>query len=114
MRIKNGKEPLDATGIHPEIHKQVYAFIEGELGIKKKNLKLPLDSTLLTSYCTPCQGGRPKDGGVIRERSEKYGIGYETMMDVIQELQRPGLDPREEIEPPSFKSDVLDLKDLQI
>jgi transcriptional accessory protein Tex/SPT6 len=44
LSIKNGKEPLDMTGIHPEIHKQVYAFIEGELGIKKKDLKLPLDT----------------------------------------------------------------------
>jgi uncharacterized protein len=36
------------------------------------------------------------------------------MIDVIQELQRPGLDPREEIDPPSFKSDVLEIKDLKI
>jgi uncharacterized protein len=36
------------------------------------------------------------------------------MSDVIHELQRPGLDPREEIDPPSFKSDVLEMKDLQI
>ena len=112
MRIKNGKEPLDATGIHPEIHKQVYTFIEGELGIKKKTLKLPLDPTTFTN-----KGLQPlaqPHTQPLAQRSEKYGIGYETMMDVIQELQRPGLDPREEIEPPSFKSDVLDLKDLQI
>jgi transcriptional accessory protein Tex/SPT6 len=44
LRIKNGKEPLDMTGIHPEIHKQVYAFIEEVLGIKKKELKLPITS----------------------------------------------------------------------
>ena len=36
------------------------------------------------------------------------------MEDVIKELQRPGLDPREEIEKPVFKSDVLDIKDVQI
>jgi hypothetical protein len=34
---------LDETGIHPEIHKQVYALIENELGIKKKALKLPMN-----------------------------------------------------------------------
>lgn len=33
---------MDETGIHPEIHKQVYALIESELGIKKKDLKLPM------------------------------------------------------------------------
>ncbi len=101
MRIKEGKEPLDATGIHPDHHKATYAFLEGELGIKKKNLKLPLQ--MLT---------------MMRVRfqlfCDKYELGFETMEDVIKELQRPGLDPREEIEKPVFKSDVLDIKDVQI
>jgi transcriptional accessory protein Tex/SPT6 len=62
LRIKNGKEPLDMTGIHPEIHKQVYAFLEGELGIKKKDLKLPLENVSRPSEAT------------VRERAEKYDI----------------------------------------
>ncbi|GHW02405.1 hypothetical protein AGMMS50249_1910 [candidate division SR1 bacterium] len=101
LRIKGGKEPLDMTGIHPEIHKQVYAFIEGELGIKKKNLKLPIEHIEATDK-------------LLQQWSEKYGIGFETMEDVVKELQRPGLDPRENIEAPSFKSDVMDTKDLKI
>jgi len=110
LRIKGGKEPLDSTGIHPEIHKQVYAFIEAELGIKKKNIKLPLvwDQSPLAPLW---QVGNPS---VIAGRSEKYGIGYETMVDVIKELQRPGLDPRDELEVPCFKSDVLSVEDVKI
>ena len=101
LRIKEGKEPLDATGIHPDHHKATYAFLEGELGIKKKNLKLPLqmphyDENQVSAFC------------------DKYELGFETMEDIIKELQRPGLDPREEIEKPVFKSDVLDIKDVQI
>jgi len=101
LRIKEGKEPLDATGIHPDHHKTTYAFLEGELGIKKKNLKLPLqmphyDESQISAFC------------------DKYELGFETMEDIIKELQRPGLDPREEIEEPVFKSDVLDIKDVQI
>ena len=101
LRIKEGKEPLDATGIHPDHHKATYAFLEGELGIKKKNLKLPLqmphyDESQISAFC------------------DKYELGFETMEDIIRELQRPGLDPREEIEKPVFKSDVLDIKDVQI
>ena len=101
LRIKEGKEPLDATGIHPDHHKATYAFLEGELGIKKKNLKLPLqmphyDESQISAFCN------------------KYELGFETMEDIIKELQRPGLDPREEIEKPVFKSDVLDIKDVQI
>lgn len=109
LRIKGGKEPLDMTGIHPEIHKQVYLFIEEVLGIKKKELKLPIDATT----CRDASLMRPNDA-VIKQRSEKYGIGFETMEDVVKELQRPGLDPRENIEAPSFKSDVMETKDLKI
>ena len=101
LRIKGGKEALDSTGIHPEIHKQVYAFIEAELGIKKKSLKLPLDVQQFSEH-------------QVNGRSEKYGIGYETMVDVIKELQRPGLDPRDELEVPCFKSDVLSVEDVKI
>ena len=101
LRIKEGKEPLDATGIHPDHHKATYAFLEGELGIKKKNLKLPLE---MPHY----------DESQISVFCDKYELGFETMEDIIKELQRPGLDPREEIEKPVFKSDVLDIKDVQI
>ena len=101
LRIKGGKEPLDSTGIHPEIHKQVYAFIEAEMWIKKKNIKLPLDVQQFSEH-------------QVNGRSEKYGIGYETMVDVIKELQRPGLDPRDELEVPCFKSDVLSVEDVKI
>jgi len=36
------------------------------------------------------------------------------MQDILKELQRPSLDPREEIEAPCFKSDILDIKDVEI
>jgi uncharacterized protein len=42
LRIQWGKEPLDATGIHPEMYEKVYSILENELGIKKKDLHLPL------------------------------------------------------------------------
>lgn len=108
MRIKWWKEVLDETWIHPEIHKQVYEFIEKELGIKKKDLVLPLSESILSS------SSAAKDiNHCIQERSEKYEIWYETLQDVIAELQRPWLDPREEIDAPTFKSDILEIKDLQ-
>lgn len=44
--------------------------------------------------------------------SEKYNIGIETLSDIIAELARPWLDPRDEIEAPVFKSNVLDIKDV--
>ncbi len=101
LRIKEGKEPLDATGIHPDHYKQISAFIEQELGIKKKNLMLPLD---FPDYSDQ----------EIQQFAQKYELGFETMEDCLKELKRPWLDPREELEKPCFKSDILDIKDAQI
>ncbi len=101
LRIKEGKEPLDATGIHPDHYKQISAFIEEKLGIKKKNLTLPLE---FPDYSEQ----------EIQQFAQKYELGFETMEDCLKELKRPGLDPREELEKPCFKSDVLDIKDVQI
>jgi uncharacterized protein len=99
MRIKWWKEVLDQTWIHPEIHKQVYEMIEKELWIKKKDLKLPLSVSNIAWD--------------VQRLSEKYEIWIETMKDVLAELERPGLDPRDEIQAPVFKSDVLEITDLQ-
>jgi len=99
MRIKWWKEVLDQTWIHPEIHKQVYEMIEKELWVKKKDLKLPMNISSIEWKA--------------QELSEKYWIWIETMKDVLAELERPGLDPRDEIQAPVFKSDVLEIKDLQ-
>lgn len=70
----------------------------------KKKLTLPLQDAKL-------QTANEK---TIAAWSDKYEIGFETLSDVIKELQRPGLDPRENMDPPSFKSDILETKDLQI
>ena len=102
LRIKWGKEILDSTGIHPDNHKQTYAFLEEMLGMKKKNLTLPL------------QGLPQYSENDIENFAQKYELWYETMQDILKELQRPGLDPREEIEAPCFKSDILDIKDVEI
>lgn len=101
LRIKWWKEVLDETGIHPDCYKQVYSYLENELWLKKKDVKLPM---LLKDY----------SDSEIEKLAEKYGLWFETMEDCLKELQRPWLDPREELEKPCFKSDVLDIKDVQI
>lgn len=101
LRVKGGKDPLDATWIHPEIHKQVYELIKNEFGVDKKKLVLPMKMWEI-------------DDKKVNDWMEKYGIWKETLKDVLAELERPGLDPRDDVEPPSFKSDVLNFKDLQM
>jgi len=101
LRIKWWKEILDETWIHPEIHKQVYNLIETEFLIKKKDLKLPMQ--LQNNFDSK-----------LNDRSTKYDIWLETLKDVIAELQRPWLDPRDELEAPCFASEIVDIKNLTI
>ncbi|HMT00874.1 MAG TPA: helix-hairpin-helix domain-containing protein, partial [Candidatus Absconditabacterales bacterium] len=100
LRVKNSKEPLDATGIHPESYEIIYSILEKEFQIGKKNLVLPYDLGL--------------DSRKIAELAGKYGIGEDTLTDSINELARPGLDPRKEFDTQLFRNDVLDIKDLQV
>lgn len=112
LRIIWWKEPLDATGIHPEQYDVTYDILEKELHIKpskKDPLTLPLASSVFAGW----------DERKIATIAEKYStadhiLGFETLADIIKELQRPGLDPRENMDPPSFKSDVLEITDLEI
>ena len=101
LRIKNGKEPLDQTWIHPENFKQVYEILKNEFGIEKKNLVLPMTEISVSE-------------SQINEWIEKYNIWKETLKDCIKELQRPWLDPRDKLDTPCFKSDILNIKDLKI
>jgi protein Tex len=98
LRILDGKEPLDATGIHPEMYEKVYGMIDTEFGIKKKAVKLPLTVSSFN----------------IQQASTKYDIWLETLEDIIKELQAPGRDPRDDLTPPSFAGNIMDLKDLKV
>lgn len=107
LRIIGWKEPLDATGIHPEVYDKIYEILDKELHIKpskKEPLVLPLSASIFAW----------RSDSVIARIAQTYEMWFETLVDSVQELQRPGLDPRENMDPPSFKADVLELKDLQI
>lgn len=99
LRIKGGKEVLDQTWIHPETYKTVYEILASEFDIAKKSLTLPLE----LDYSSK-----------LESLASKYEIWPETLEDIFKELARPGLDPRDELDLPTFKSDVLELEDLNI
>jgi len=99
LRIKEWKEILDTTWIHPETYKTTYEILEKEFDTKKKALKLPINLEV--------------SEWKIRDFSEKYNIWFETLQDIFKELATPGLDPREDIEAPKFKSDILEITDLK-
>ena len=97
MRIAGGKNPLDATSVHPESYEAVQKLFE-KLGMKQEQI---LDGTAVFYI---------KD---YKKTAEKLGIGEITLRDIIKELQKPGRDPRDEMPKPILRTDVLEMKDLK-
>ena len=99
LRIRDGKEPLDATAVHPED----YAAVEQLL----KSLKLEDNM----------EGFREVKKHVpkaeVKKRAAELGIGEITLTDILNELEKPARDPREEMPGPILRSDVLSLEDLK-
>ena len=97
MRIAGGRNPLDATSVHPESYQAVEELFS-RLKMKTEQI---LDGTALFYI---------KD---YKKMAEDLGIGEITLRDIIKELQKPGRDPREDMPKPILRSDVLDMKDLK-
>jgi len=95
LRVRGGAHPLDATAVHPERYPLVER-IAGDLGV-------------------PLGGLLNNEAAVGRISVDKYvtdGVGLPTLQDILSELRRPGRDPREQFEPPAFRDDVKEPKDL--
>ena len=100
LRIYQGDEPLDATGVHPESYEAT------------KNL---LSSLYLSSKDIE-QGGIRDIRKMIKDKekiAKEIGIGKITLNDILNELEKPGRDPREEMPKPILRTDVLDIEDLK-
>lgn len=102
MRISDGKNPLDNTGVHPEsydICKKMLDMIGFSLeDVKNKNIS-DIDDRV------------EKIG--INKISEDLGIGELTLKDIILEIKKPGRDPREEGIKPILRTDVLKIEDIK-
>ena len=99
LRINDGNNPLDRTPIHPESYEAVNRLFE--------QLEVPLTAI-----------GSEQLSQKLNERDAEQlaaaiGVGVPTMTDIIDSLNRPGRDPREEMPPPIFHTDVLKMEDLR-
>ncbi|WP_353092998.1 Tex family protein [Tissierella praeacuta] len=83
LRIPEGDNPLDNTGVHPESYE-----------VAEKLLKMDYSK------------------GEIEKISEELNIGIPTLEDIIKELEKPGRDPRDEMPKPILRQDVLKIEDL--
>ena len=99
MRISGGKEPLDATGVHPESYPLAEGLLK-KLGVDKAVLKDgPLSAVASPAFLAAC--------------SEEFGVGEVTVQSVLKELTTAGRDPRDEMPKPILKSDVMSMEDLK-
>lgn len=102
LRITGGKEPLDSTAVHPESYPAAKALLKA-LGY--------VESDISAGKLSSLRDEAEKIG--LPSLAEKLGIGIPTLSDVIDELMKPGRDPRDELPPPLLRSDVLEMKDLK-
>lgn len=99
LRISGGKNPLDATSVHPESYGATAQLLE-RLGYEQGAWK-PGELKGIT-----------KKVKNKKSLAGELGIGELTLQDILSELEKPGRDPREDMPRPILRSDVLEMKDL--
>ena len=97
LRISDGSQPLDNTGVHPESYEAVRKLLS-ELGVEPDKLR---------------EGSLPIRIEDYEKMAAKLSIGEITLHDIVHELRRPGRDPREDMPKPVLRTDVLEMKDLK-
>ncbi len=103
LRILDGDNPLEVTAVHPESYEATEKLLE-TMGFDKKDLK---DKEKLEEL-------RKKLKTInVEEMAKQLGIGEMTLSDIVEELSKPGRDPREDMPKPILRSDVLKLEDLK-
>ncbi len=96
LRITDGKEPLDATAVHPESYDAAKAILR-ECGYEVKDIL----------------EGKVKGLAARKDMADKLGIGQYTFADIASELEKPGRDPRDDVQAPVLRSDVMEMSDLK-
>ena len=103
LRILDGDNPLEVTAVHPESYEATEKLLE-TMGFDKKDLK---DKEKLEEL-------RKKLKTInVEEMAKQLEIGEMTLSDIVEELSKPGRDPREDMPKPILRSDVLKLEDLK-
>ena len=95
LRVRGGAHPLDATAVHPERYELVERMAN-DLGVSLQDMLANddlVDRIPLANYVTP-------------------DVGMMTLRDILTELRKPGRDPRDTFEPPRFRDDLREPKDL--
>lgn len=99
MRLQGGKNPLDATSVHPESYGAATALLD-RLGYRPEDITAGGLS------------GLSKKVSDYKKLAAELGVGELTLQDIVKELEKPARDPRDEMPKPILRTDVLDMEDL--
>ncbi|KNF09628.1 transcriptional accessory protein [Gottschalkia purinilytica] len=102
LRIEDGDNPLDNTSVHPESYDVALKLIK-RLGLTENDIK----EGKLKNIGTKIQEDE------LTDLANELKIGLPTLKDIIEELEKPGRDPRDEMPKPIFRTDVLKIEDLR-
>ena len=103
LRIYDGDNPLEVTAVHPESYEATEKLLE-KIGFNKNDLRDKEKVEELRNKLKTIN---------VKEMAKELEIGEMTLSDIIEELSRPGRDPREDMPKPILRNDVLKLDDLK-
>lgn len=103
LRILDGDNPLEVTAVHPESYDVAESLLK-KLGFSKEDLKCKEKLEEIKNKLRKIN---------IKDTSKELNVGDMTLKDIIEELSKPGRDPREDMPKPILRSDVLKLDDLK-
>lgn len=121
LKVADGNEPLDYTFIHPESYNAVRSLLKllpGAEADSKPTERVAQFRQLIKLQNSLGRGnrGRAQENGeqaAWSDIAKKIGVGLPTLNDIIENLEKPGLDPRDSLPPPILRHDVLKMEDLQ-
>ena len=111
LRIEGGKEPLDATSVHPESYAAARAMME-KLDVDPASIRSGGDASIEKKIkrAYPAKSFAQS----VSHLAQEIGIGEMTLTDIIEEMKKPARDPREDAPPVVFRNDVKNFEDLKI
>ena len=129
LKVANGVEPLDNTFIHPESYTATRTLLEmlpasGDGKTMKPAERVAQFRQFIKLQSSPGGKGRRRDGinaqgdssgdqTAWADIAKKVGVGLPTLNDILENLEKPGLDPRDALPLPILRHDVLKIEDLQ-
>ena len=139
MRISNGTNPLDGTSVHPESYKAAEAMLD-KLGFSKSDIGsgglADIDERIWQVYGETAKENKPKTRAkglaalaelskkeekpkrnmkkAVEKMAKELEVGVPTLTDIIDEMKKPGRDPREDAPPVVFRNDVRSFDDLKV